>query len=246
MVDFNFEDLTKPSIIEIEKYVPGESFDSSANANAIKLSSNESPFLIPKRVISKVNKLIFSSNLYPDGNCNLLKKQLAKTFNLKIKNIICGNGSDDILSVIAQTFSKEGNEIICSEFGFTYYPIIARAAGCKVVTAKSENLKVSCNNILKCITKLTKIIFIANPNNPTGTIIFKDELLGFLEKVPKNIIVVLDGAYSEFIGDKKYSDGIDLIEKFPNIIVTRTFSKIFSLAGLRLGWGYANHKIIER
>lgn len=245
MANFNFKDLTKPSIIEIDKYIPGESLNSNGNFDVVKLSSNESPFLVPKKVISKINKLILSSNLYPDGDCNALKNQLAQTFNLKINNIICGNGSDDILSVIAQTFSKEGSEIICSEFGFTYYPIIARAAGCKVVTAKSENLNVSCNNILNCITKRTKIIFIANPNNPTGTIIFKDELKRFLRRIPKNIIVVLDGAYSEFNTDNRYSDGIDLIDKFQNLIVTRTFSKIFAIAGLRLGWGYSNQKIIE-
>ena len=105
----------------------------------------------------------------------------------------------------------------------------------KVITAASDNLNVSCKNILKMITKKTKIIFFANPNNPTGTIIFKDKLESFLEKVPKNIIVVLDGAYSEFITDKRYDDGIDLIDKFQNLIITRTFSKIFALAGLRLG-----------
>ena len=245
MVSFNLKDIVKPSINEIEKYIPGESSNISNKEKISKLSSNESPFKIPRKVISKVKSLVLSSNLYPDGDCNQLKKQLAKTFNLKFKNIICGNGSDDVLSVIAQTFSKEGGEVICSEFGFTYYPIIARASGCKVVTAKSDNLKISCENILKSITERTRIIFIANPNNPTGTIIFKEELLKFLQKVPKNVIVVLDGAYSEFITDSRYTDGIELIRKFPNIIITRTFSKIFALAGLRLGWAYSNEKTIE-
>ena len=245
MVSFNIKDIVKPSINEIEKYIPGESLSTNSKEKISKLSSNESPFKIPRKVINKVNSLVLSSNLYPDGDCNQLKNQLVKTFNLKFKNIICGNGSDDVLSVIAQTFSKEGSEVICSEFGFTYYPIIARASGCKVVIAKSDKLKISCDNILKSITKLTRIIFIANPNNPTGTIIFKEELLNLLQNVPKNIIVVLDGAYSEFITDRRYTDGIELINKFPNIVVTRTFSKIFALAGLRLGWAYSNEKIIE-
>ena len=245
MVSFNFKDIVKPSINKIEKYIPGESLSINKEDKISKLSSNESPFKIPRNVITRANNIVLSSNLYPDGDCNQLKNQLAKTFKLKVKNIICGNGSDDVLAVIAQTFSKEGGEVICSEFGFTYYPIIARASGCNVVTAKSEKLKISCNNILKRITKRTRIIFIANPNNPTGTIIYKEELLKFLHKVPQNIIVVLDGAYSEFITDKRYTDGIDLINKFPNIIVTRTFSKIFALAGLRLGWAYSNEKIIE-
>lgn len=240
----NFELLTKPSIREIEKYLPGESLLNETKG-IIKLSSNESPFSIPKKICNKAKNLVLSSNIYPDGNSSLLKGAIAKKFNLNSDNIICGNGSDDILSIIAQTFSTNQCEVICSEFGFIYYPIIARASGCKVVTAPSENLGVSCKNILKLVTKKTKIIFFANPNNPTGTIIFKDELINFLKKLPKNIIVVLDGAYSEFIVDKRYTDGLDLVENFENLIITRTFSKIFALAGLRIGWGYANKKIIE-
>ena len=244
MVNYSLETLIKPTINEIEKYLPGES-KLNGSSKIIKLSSNESPFKIPKNVFKGSLDLIKSSNLYPDGDSRELKQKIAETFSLDSKSIICGNGSDDILSVIAQTFSTQNCEIICSEFGFVYYPIIGRAAGCKVITAKSENLHVSCKNILNKITKKTKIIFIANPNNPTGTIILKEELMDFLDKVPKNIIIVLDGAYSEFITDKKYSDGTDLISKYKNLIVTRTFSKIFALAGLRLGWGYSNSQIIE-
>ncbi len=244
MNDFNIENLIKPSINEIEKYLPGESSNLN-NKGVIKLSSNESPFTVPKKIFKQTSNLLLSSNIYPDGDSILLKKSLAKKFRLNFKNIICGNGSDDILSIIAQTFSYEKCEVICSEFGFIYYPIIAKATGCKVITAKSKDLGVSCENILKKINKRTKIIFIANPNNPTGTIIFKDELIDFLNKVPKNVIVVLDGAYSEFITDNRYTDGIELIPNFKNLIVTRTFSKIYALAGLRLGWAYANKKIIE-
>lgn len=244
MVNFSLETLTKPSINEIEKYLPGKS-KLDGFSKIIKLSSNESPFRVPNKVFKGSLDLIKSSNLYPDGDALELKQKIAEKFSLSAKNIICGNGSDDILSVIAQTFSTQNSEIICSEFGFIYYPIIARAAGCKVITAKSENLKISCKNILDKITENTKIIFIANPNNPTGTIILRNELKNFLDKVPKNIIVVLDGAYSEFITDNKYSDGTDLINKYQNLIVTRTFSKIFALAGLRLGWGYSNLQIVE-
>lgn len=244
MKKFNFEDLIKPSAKEIQKYIPGKS-NLNGDKNVIKLSSNESPFKLPKNVYKKAKDLISLSNEYPDGDSHILKKEIARTFNLKHKNIICGNGSDDILSIIAQTFSTENDEVICSEYGFTYYPIIAKAAGCKVIISKSEKLGVSCSNIIKSISNKTKIIFIANPNNPTGTIIFKDELCDFLTKVPENIIVVLDGAYSEFITNRKYTDGINLINKFKNLIITRTFSKVFALAGLRLGWGYANQKIIE-
>ena len=176
MAKFKIENIIKPSIKGIAKYIPGESPDKN-NSKFVKLSSNESPFQIPAKNFSSINKLLKNSHLYPDGDCLILKKSIAERFKLKSNQIICGNGSDDILSIICQTFSREGSEVICSEYGFIYYPIIAKAAGCKVVTAKTEQLSVSCQNILKKINKKTKIIFIANPNNPTGTIIFKKELI---------------------------------------------------------------------
>jgi len=244
MTKFNIKKLVKPSINKIAKYIPGES-KNNESIKYIKLSSNESPFKVPGKIFSSLNKIVLNANVYPDGDSQKLKGSIAKKFKLKKKQIICGNGSDDILSIICQAFSKENTEVICSEFGFIYYPIIARAAGCKVVTAKTKNLSISCNNILKKITSKTRIIFIANPNNPTGTIILKNELTKFLDSVPKNIIVVLDGAYSEFIEDKNYCDGIKLVSKYKNLIITRTFSKIFALAGLRLGWGYSNEETIQ-
>ena len=234
----------KPTINEIAKYVPGESKIAGAK-NVIKLSSNESPFSIPKKVYSSAKKLIEESNLYPDGDSTLLKYAISKNFKIKKSQIICGNGSDDILSLITQAFAREHSEVICSEYGFIYYPIISKVAGAKVIIAKSKNLAVSCENILKKISKKTRIIFIANPNNPTGSIIMRNELKKFLQKVPKNIIVVIDGAYSEFVTDNSYSNGLDLIDKFQNLIITRTFSKIFALAGLRLGWAYSSKQIIE-
>lgn len=244
MTKFNIKKIVKPSINKIAKYIPGEA-KNNEDEKYIKLSSNESPFKIPERIFSSLNRVILNSNIYPDGDSLKLKNSIAKHFKLRKKQIICGNGSDDILSIICQSFSKEGSEVICSKYGFIYYPIIARAAGCNVVTAKTKNLSISCNDILKKITPKTRIIFIANPNNPTGTVIFKNELIRFLDNVPKNIIVVLDGAYSEFIEDKNYCDGIDLVGKYKNLIITRTFSKIFGLAGLRLGWGYSNEETIQ-
>ena len=234
MAKLKIENIVKPSIKKIAKYIPGESA-SENKKEFIKLSSNESPFEIPKRIFSKINHVIKKANEYPDGDSLNLKETISNKFNINKNQIICGNGSDDILSIICQTFSREGDEVICSEYGFIYYPIIARAAGCNVVTAKTKNLSVSTQNILKKINKKTKLIFIANPNNPTGSIIFRDELIDFLNKVPKDIIVVLDGAYSEFIIDKDYSDGLDLIKKYQNLIVTRTFSKNF-LHLLDLDW----------
>lgn len=234
----------KPSLKKISKYVPGESEDKNNN-KIIKLSSNESPFTLSKKILLNISTKLKNCNRYPDGDCRIIKNALVKKFNLNSKQIICGNGSDDILALICNAFSRENTEVICSNYGFIYYPVVAYASGAKVVNAKTKNLSISTSNILKKITKNTKIIFIANPNNPTGSIIFKDELIKFLKKVPKKIIVVLDGAYAEYIDDKRFSDGLDLVRKYPNIVVTRTFSKIFGIAGLRLGWAYSSKEVIE-
>ena len=236
--------IIKPTINEIAKYIPGESFI-DGKKDVIKLSSNESPFQIPKKVSTLSKELISKFNVYPDGDSNILKRSLSRTFKINFDQIICGNGSDDILSLVAQAFSDESSEIICSQYGFIYYPIVAKISGAKVLTANTEGLNISYKNILRLITKKTKIIFFANPNNPTGTVILKNELVKFISRVPKNVIVVIDGAYSEFVTNKNYSDGLDLVKRFPNIIVTRTFSKIYALAGLRLGWAYSSKLIIE-
>ncbi len=236
--------IVKPTINEIAKYVPGES-SINGNKKVIKLSSNESPFEIPRKIYSLSKNIISEINLYPDGDSIFLKKSIADHFKINFDQIICGNGSDDILSIIAQAFSNESAEIICSQYGFIYYPIIAKISGAKVITAKAENLNISYKNILKSISKKTKIIFFANPNNPTGTILSKKQLVNFLSNVPKNIVVVVDGAYSEFVLDERFSNGLELVKKYPNLIITRTFSKIYALAGLRLGWAYSSKNIIQ-
>ena len=244
MAKLKIENIVKPQLKELQNMYQA-SHQIKIVVNLLNFHQMNRHLRVPAKNFSSINKLLKNSHLYPDGDCLILKKSIAERFKLKSNQIICGNGSDDILSIICQTFSREGSEVICSEFGFIYYPIVAKAAGCKVVTAKTKQLSVSCQNILKKINKKTKIIFIANPNNPTGSIIFKKELIEFLDKIPPKIIIVLDGAYSEFIKDKNYSDGTDLVNKYKNLIITRTFSKIFGLAGLRLGWGYSNKEIIN-
>ena len=180
----NFSKIVKSTINDIAKYVPGES-SIDDDKNIIKLSSNESPFKIPNKILTSTKKLIPDINLYPDGDSNLLKESIAKKFKISKSQIICGNGSDDILSIVCQTFGTEKSEIICSEYGFIYYPIISKIAGAKVITAKTKNLEICFENIIDCISKKTRIIFIANPNNPTGTIILKNKLKEFLKKNTK-------------------------------------------------------------
>lgn len=234
----------KPSINKIAKYVAGENIKGNSS-EIIKLSSNESPFLLPPKIRKISEKYIFNSPKYPDGDNLLLKSSLSKRFSLNVNQIICGNGSDDILALIGLAFTRNNTEIICSRNGFIFYPIIAQSVGAKLVYAETENLEISLKNILKKITKSTSIIFFANPNNPSGSIIFRKELINFLNKVPSRVLVVLDGAYAEYVTNKNFIDGTNLVKKFPNLIVTRTFSKIFAMAGFRVGWGYASKEIIN-
>lgn len=233
----------KPGINKISKYISGEI--KNKEIIAAKLSSNESPFEIPKKIIDSIFKELRYSNKYPDGNSNILKSSIAESFQINKNQIVCGNGSDDILSLICLAFSREGSEIICSNNGFLFYPIITYSSGAKPIYADTENFAISIKNIKEKISKKTKIIFFANPNNPTGSIILKKELVKALKEIPKNIIVVIDGAYAEYVINKEFSDGLDLVKKFPNLIITRTFSKIYSLAAFRVGWGYSSPEIIQ-
>lgn len=237
----NYLKNIKPSLNNIAKYVPGESDDK----NGVKLSANESPFSLPNDIKLKTLKLIQKSNKYPDGDSSILKESISKKYNINKNQIICGNGSDDILSLIGLAFSRENCEIICSKYSFLFYPIIAYSVGSKVKFSEVNGLKICPENILKKITNKTSIIYIANPNNPTGSILYKKELIKMLSEIPKNIIVVIDGAYAEFVEKKEFTDGIDLIKNFPNVIITRTFSKIYAMAGFRIGWAYSSLEIIQ-
>ena len=239
----NFLKINK-NIDSVVKYEAGISKIAS-NKRVIKLSSNEGAFgrsLKVKKVLKEYEKDIFR---YPDPESNKLKEALAKRYKINKNNIVCGNGSDEILATIAKMFSKPGDEILYSEYGFLMYPIAAQLAGSKGIKVKDINYKNSLNNFFNSITKKTKIIFIANPNNPTGTYLNKDELNNFVKKIPKKILLVIDAAYAEYITKKDYSSGIDLVKKNKNVIMTRTFSKIYGLAGLRLGWAYCPKYIAE-
>lgn len=233
----------KPGINKISKYVSGDV--GIGNNKVIKLSSNESPFEIPKTIIQSISREIKFSNKYPDGDCSILKHALVKKFGVKKDQIVCGNGSDDILSLICLAFSRENSEIICSNHGFLFYPIISHSSGAKPIFAETRNYSIDILKIIKKINNKTRIIFFANPNNPTGSIIFKKELISALKIIPPHIIVVIDGAYAEYVQEKEFSGGFELVEQFPNLIVTRTFSKIYALAAYRIGWGYSSREVIE-
>ena len=228
----------------IEPYKPGKS-NIGRSKNFIKLSANESAL----GVSSKVKKVLNNKNLvlskYPDSNARVLRKEISKKFNCDFNKIICGAGSDEIIQMICQLYLKRKDEVIVPQYSFLMYRIYAQIIGANVIFSKEKNYKVSVAGIIKKVTRKTKIVFIANPNNPTGTYLNKVELLKLRKKLKKNILLVLDDAYFEYMKNKDYQSSLDLFKNKDNVMVIRTFSKIYGLASLRVGWGYASKKIIN-
>ena len=213
--------------------------------NIVKLSSNESPFGPGDSVKKGISQNRFLTNKYPDGNCSELKEAISNNFNLNTNNIFIGNGSDEILSIACQLFLNKGDEVIIPKHSFLMFEIYSKISGGIVKRSATKNLKVDLESLFKSITKKTKIIFIAQPNNPTGFYLSKKDLTKLIKKVPKRVIIIIDGAYAEYMTDNDYSSGLDFAQKNKNVIATRTFSKIYGLASLRLGWCYASSDIVS-
>ncbi len=236
--------LIKPrdGILGISRYKGGKG---SQAAGAIKLSSNESPLGPSVRAVKAYIDSAKSLSTYPDGNSTLLKEKIAALHNINVNNIICGAGSDEILNLIAAAYLMPGDEVIFSEHAFLLYKIITLANNGTPIAAKEVGLKANIDAIISCVTKKTKIVFIANPNNPTGSYLNGNELSELRKKLPEHILLVIDGAYAEYVQEGDYNDGKSLISDTSNTVMTRTFSKVYALAALRIGWAYAPSHIIE-
>lgn len=235
--------LAHSYLFEIENYIPGKS--NLGTKKVIKLSSNENALgASPKAVAAYKNhaEKIFR---YADGSCSDLREALAKKNKIAAEKIVCGAGSDEIIALLTQAFAGVGDEIIYSEHGFLMYPISAKRVGAKSIKVKEKNLRADVEAMVAAINPRTKIIFLANPNNPTGSYLSKAEVDRLIEKTPKNILIVLDCAYEEFVEAADYPNAIELVNKHENVVVTRTFSKIYGLASLRIGWCYSSAYIAE-
>ena len=235
--------LPKFKKIGFESYKPGKS-ELSRIKNIIKLSANESALGTSPKVKSEINKKINFSK-YPDSKSKDLRLSISKKFSCDFKKIICGAGSDEIIQIICQLFLKPRDEVIVPQYSFLMYRIYSKNVGANVIYAKEKNYKISVSEILKKVSKKTKIVFLANPNNPTGTYLEKSELLKLRKRLRSNILLVVDDAYVEYMKNKNYTSGLKLFNNSNNVIVLRTFSKIYGLASLRIGWGYGPKKIIE-
>jgi histidinol-phosphate aminotransferase len=236
--------LPKPIKFKVEKYIGGLSQFKKID-NPIKLSANESALGPSPKAIRAFENDKGKIYRYPESDSNSLREVLSEKFNIDSKRIICGSGSDQIFDLTCHLFLEPEDEVIVTEFGFIMHRIYASLHKAKVVLAKEKNFKASVDEILKKVTSKTKIVFIANPNNPTGTYLSKNEILNLRKKLKSNILMVVDDAYFEFLNSDNFTSGLELFKDFANVLVTRTFSKIYGLAGLRLGWGYSSKEIID-
>ena len=230
--------------IDLITYKPGRSLLSSKK-KAIKLSANESAFGAGERVRNILKNRNNNISKYPDSKFKRLIETISKKFNLNKEKIICGAGSDEIIQMICTLFLNKGDEVVVPQYSFLMYRIYAKIVGAKVKFSKEVNFKVSVDEILKKVGRNTKIVFIANPNNPTGTYLTKKELLKLRKKLNKKILLVMDDAYFEYMMIKDYSPALNIFKNSSNVFILRTFSKIHGLAALRVGWGYGDKKIIK-
>ena len=230
--------------IGIEAYKPGKSSIRKLK-KVIKLSANESALGVSTRVKKVISKENLSFFRYPDGKSTELRNQISKKFHCDKEKIICGAGSDEVIQMICQLFLKSKDEVIVPQFSFLMYRIYAKIVGANVIFSKEKKFKVSVSEIIKKVTKKTKIVFLANPNNPTGTYLTKHELIELRKKLRKNILLVVDDAYAEYMKNRDYKSGLDLFRNKENVFILRTFSKIYGLSSLRIGWGYGSKRIID-
>ena len=238
--------LTKFNNLKFDSYKPGKHEIPSLKdkRKIIKLSANESALGASPKVKAIMRNNI-STSKYPDYTSKLLRKQISLKFKCDANKVICGSGSDEIIQMLCQLFLSKGDEVIVPEYSFLMYRIYASISGAKVIFAKEDNFKISVSNIIKKVNKKTRIVFLANPNNPTGTYLYKNELQNLRKRLRKDILLVIDDAYYEYMKDKNYASGLKIFKNYKNVFILRTFSKIYGLAALRIGWGFGDKNIIN-
>jgi len=236
--------VPKAGIMGLVPYAPGKVPDPSLG-KTFKLSANESPLGPSPKALEAFHDTASDLFSYPDPSARSLRTAIARKYGLNPDHLVCGNGSDELLNLVARIYLGPGDEAIYTQYGFTVYPIAIQANGATPVVAPDHNFTVSVDEILARVTERTKVVFLANPNNPTGTYIPQSEVRRLSDGLPKGCVLVLDGAYAEFVRMNDYEAGIELVSTTQNTIMTRTFSKIYGLAAIRLGWAYASENIIE-
>jgi len=227
----------KPGILEIAPYVGGQSSIDGVE-KIIKLSSNEGALGPSPKAVQAYNKAAESLHRYPDGGCTALRQALATANGIDADRIVCGAGSDELLDLLARAYAGPGDEVLYTEHGFLMYPIAARGAGATPVAVPETELRADVDAILGRVTANTRIVYLANPNNPTGTYLSEAELRRLRGELPDGVLLVIDAAYAEYVDRDNYTAGAALVDECDNVVMTRTFSKLYALGGVRLGWAY--------
>ena len=228
----------RPGILDIKPYVGGESAIEGVD-RIVKLSSNEGALGPSPKALAAYTAVAAELHRYPDGGASDLRRAIARRYGLDAERIVCGAGSDELLGILCRAYAGPGDEVLYSRHGFLMYAIAAKACGATPVTAPEIDLTASVDNLLAAVTPRTRIVFLANPNNPTGTYVPAAEVARLRARLPANVLLVVDAAYAEFVSKNDFTSGLDLVDgPGANTVVTRTFSKIFALGGLRLGWAY--------
>lgn len=237
--------VPKPGVLDIAAYVPGKS-KATGGARLFKLSSNETPLGASEAALAAYRDNAAGLEYYPDGGSTSLRDAIADVCGLNAGRLVCGNGSDELLGLIANAYLATGDEAIFTDHAFLVYKIAVLAAGAKpVIVPETEDLKADVDRMLAAVTERTKVLFLANPNNPTGTYLPFDEVRRLQAGLPGHVLLVLDAAYAEYVRRNDYESGIELVSSSDNVVMTRTFSKIYGLANLRLGWCYGPDHVID-
>lgn len=242
----NLCDLAPEYIQSIAPYQPGKPISELAREmgldehKIVKLASNENPFGTSPLALEAMMNALEEVMRYPDGNGFELKTALSKKYDVDSNQIILGNGSNDVLELAARVFLKPGTSAIYSQHAFAVYPLVTQAVGAKGISVPAKSFGHDLKAMLDAVTSETRIIYIANPNNPTGTFVTTTDLLSFLKRISPDILVVLDEAYNEYLPEASKANSIEWLDHFPNLLITRTFSKIYGMAGIRVGFGLAH------
>jgi histidinol-phosphate aminotransferase len=234
----------RPGVLTIDPYVPGKS--SAAGVERVfKLSSNETPLGPSPQAIAAYREVGAHLQDYPDGASTALREAIGRAFGLDPDRIVCGAGSDDLLNLIADAYLRDGDEAIHTTHGFLVYPIATLGSGAKPVVAAEKNYTADVDAMLAAVSERTRVVFLANPNNPTGTYVPFDEVRRLHRGLPPHVLLVLDAAYAEYVRRNDYEAGIELVATADNVVMCRTFSKIYGLAALRLGWLYGPQHVVD-
>jgi histidinol-phosphate aminotransferase len=234
----------RPGILKIAPYVPGK--DSIEGKQTIaKLSSNEGALGPSPKAMAAYAKAAAELHRYPDGATDRLRHAIGRHYGLDARRIICGTGSDELLNLLTRAYCGPGDELIYSQFGFLMYPINALGVGATPVAAPEKDFRADVDAMLAKVTDRTRIVCLANPNNPTGSYLTKDDVRRLQAGLPRNVLLVIDAAYAEYVSRNDYESGVELVDQAENVVMTRTFSKIYGMGGLRLGWMYGPPSVVD-